>query len=276
MQQHWKRLADGVELAVTQTDKFKTGLLAVALTVPLSADTATTGALIPEVLYRGSRKYPDMEKLSAATDTLYGASLSTGVRQRGESQCVSVLCSFIDDRYALDGSAVLEPAAALMGEVLLDPDRQEVYAQNSAGAQTLLLARDNTARELVEEYGTKRGTKALGLITFHDGFQYFADAYGLTLLAAIEEEAGSEASAHEIVEITQLVREYEIPVIFTEVNGSDATAAAIARETGCQIAQLNMLMDGPDNSIGNYLSGITENAAVIINGFAGKEVVQQG
>ena len=23
MQQHWKRLADGVELAVTQTDKFK-------------------------------------------------------------------------------------------------------------------------------------------------------------------------------------------------------------------------------------------------------------
>ena len=43
------------------------------------------------------------------------------MRQRGESQCVSVLCGFIDDRYALDGSAVLEPAAALMGEVLLDP-----------------------------------------------------------------------------------------------------------------------------------------------------------
>lgn len=121
MQQHWKRLADGVELAVTQTDKFKTGLLAATLTIPLSADTATAGALIPEVLYRGSRAHPDMEKLSAATDGLYGASLSTGVRQRGESQCVSVLCGFIDDRYALDGSAVLEPAAALMGEVLLDP-----------------------------------------------------------------------------------------------------------------------------------------------------------
>ena len=67
MQQHWKRLADGVELAVTQTDKFKTGLLAATLTIPLSADTATAGALIPEVLYRGSRPHPDMEKLSAAT-----------------------------------------------------------------------------------------------------------------------------------------------------------------------------------------------------------------
>ncbi len=125
MQQYWKRLADGVELAVTQTDKFKTGLLAVTLTIPLSAASATAGALIPEVLYRGSRNYPDMERLSAAADALYGASLSTGVRQRGESQCVSVLCGFIDDRYALDGSAVLEPSAALMGEVLLDPATQE-------------------------------------------------------------------------------------------------------------------------------------------------------
>lgn len=62
-----------------------------------------------------------MERLSAATDALYGASLGTGVRQRGESQCISFLCSVIDDRYALDGSAVLEPAAGLMGEVLLDP-----------------------------------------------------------------------------------------------------------------------------------------------------------
>ena len=125
MEQHWKRLADGVELAVTRTDKFKTGLLSATLTIPLSEDTATAGALIPEVLYRGSRNYPDMERLSAAADGLYGASLNTGVRQRGESQCVSVLCGFIDDRYALDGSAVLEPAAALMGEVLLDPVLEE-------------------------------------------------------------------------------------------------------------------------------------------------------
>ncbi len=125
MQQHWKRLADGVELSAVRTDKFKTGLLAVTLTIPLSGETATAGALIPEVLSRGSRNHPDMERLSAATDALYGASLGPAVRQRGESQCVSFLSSFIDDHYALDGSAVLEPAAALMGEVLLDPVLQE-------------------------------------------------------------------------------------------------------------------------------------------------------
>ncbi len=125
MQQHWKRLADGVELAATRTDKFKTGVLSVTLTIPLNTQDATPGALIPEVLGRGSGRYPDMERLSAAADALYGASLGPVVRQRGESQCVSFLCSFIDDRYALDGSAVLEPAAELVGEVLLNPARQD-------------------------------------------------------------------------------------------------------------------------------------------------------
>ena len=121
MEQQCKQLADGVELLVNRTDKFKTGLLSATLTVPLRREDATAGALIPEVLYRGSRSCPDMERLSAATDALYGASLGTGVRQRGESQCISFLCSVIDDRYAQDGSAVQEPSSGILGEVLLDP-----------------------------------------------------------------------------------------------------------------------------------------------------------
>lgn len=152
MRQHWKRLADGVELAVNQTDKFKTGLLAVTLTIPLSADTATAGALIPEVLGRGSQNYPSMEKLSATADALYGASIGPAVRQRGESQCVSFLCSFIGDRYALDGSAVLEPAASLMGEVLLDPAtegglfRRDYVGSEGANLADRIQARVNDKR----------------------------------------------------------------------------------------------------------------------------------
>ena len=110
-----------------------------------------------------------------------------------------------------------------------------------------------------------------GLITFHDGFQYFAKAFHLPLLASIEEEAGSEASAHEIVEITQLVRAYDVPAIFTEVNGSDATANAIRRETGCRVDRLTMLMDGPDSDLETYCSGITGNLEAILSGFYGRE-----
>lgn len=116
-----RTLTDGVELIAVSTDKFKTSLLSVTLVVPLREETATATALTGEVLYRGSRLHPDIESISAATDELYGMSLSTMVRQKGESQCVGFLGSFLDDRFALDGKPVLEPAARLMGELLLDP-----------------------------------------------------------------------------------------------------------------------------------------------------------
>ena len=92
---------------------------------------------------------------------------------------------------------------------------------------------------------------------------------------SIEEEEGSEASAKEINEITALVKEYNLPVIFTEVNGSDATANAISRETGCAVAQLTMLMDGPDGGTlsDDYCGGLMENIRVIVNSFAGEEVL---
>ena len=105
------------------------------------------------------------------------------------------------------------------------------------------------------------------LITFHDGFQYFAEVYGFELLAAIEEEAGSEASAHEIVEITGLVNRYDIPAIFTEVNGSAATANSISRETGCQVRALNMIMDGEEAGVEGYVRAMDEILRTIWEAF---------
>ena len=116
-----KALAQQVELITVRTNKFKTGVFSVTLAVPLREETAAANALIGDVLYRGSRNYPDIESISRATDELYGASVGPGVRQRGESQCIGFSASFIDDRYALDGNAVLEPVLALVGELLLDP-----------------------------------------------------------------------------------------------------------------------------------------------------------
>lgn len=150
-----------------------------------------------------------------------------------------------------------------------DPEHESEYRSNRLPI-TDVLSRSFERTKGAMEYWR---AQIPGLITFHDGFQYFADALDLPLLASIEEEAGSEASAHEIVEITELVKEQEIPVIFTEVNGSDATAKAISRETGCRVAQLTMLMDGPEGDIEAYYNGLCGNIAAIINGFTGREVV---
>ena len=160
MERFHKTLADGVELVMTRTNQFKTGVFSVTLTVPLRADTATAYALIPDVLYRGSRNHPNMESLSAATDELYGASLGPAVRQRGESQCVGFQCSFIDDHYALDGMAVLEPAFALVGEILLDP-----YTENGVFYQDFVASEgSNLADRIAARVNDKRGWSIFRLV----------------------------------------------------------------------------------------------------------------
>ena len=82
------------------------------------------------------------------------------------------------------------------------------------------------------------------LITFHDGFGYFAEAFDLTILEAIEEESGSEASAQELKHLITLVDNHQLPAVFTEINGSVSAADVICAETDAEIYTLSMAMSG--------------------------------
>jgi len=182
-----KTLVPGVELVMSRTEQFKTGLISVTLTVPLKKETATANALIPDVLYRGSRKHPDIESLCAATDQLYGAALGPAVRQRGECQCISFLCSFIDDKYALDGVAVLEPAAELVGEVLLDPATENgVFRRDYVSGEGA-----NLADRIRSRVNDKRGWATFRLIQE----MCAGEAYALDKLGDAEEAETMEPEA---------------------------------------------------------------------------------
>lgn len=82
------------------------------------------------------------------------------------------------------------------------------------------------------------------IITFHDGFSYFAEAYDLTILEAVEEESGSEASAKELIHLIEEITHHNLPAIFTEKNGSDSAASIIAHETNTGCFSLDMAMSG--------------------------------
>ena len=116
-----RTLAPGVTLRAVQTKKFKTSMLALTFLEPLREDTAALNALLPKVLRRGTRAYPDMESLSAALDDLYGGTIEPIVRKKGEVQCAGFWGSFLDDAFVPPGTKLLEPAAALLGQLVLDP-----------------------------------------------------------------------------------------------------------------------------------------------------------
>lgn len=141
-----------------------------------------------------------------------------------------------------------------------DPEHAAAYQKNAdAASRRLTAVYDGWRRDqMLENTAYPRE-----LITFHDGFGYFADAFGLEMLKAIEEEEGSETSAQEIKEIVSLIGAHQIATIYTEVNGSDATAKAIARETGVSVGILSMLMSGEGGGLTPYLSGIEANIKTV-------------
>lgn len=114
----------------------------------------------------------------------------------------------------------------------------------------------------LDAYGTEtlKGLSCRKLITFHDGFAYFAQAFDLEILAAVEEESGSEASAKDLIQLIQLVRSNDLPAIFIEKNGSSAAATIICAETGANAFTLDMAMAGDSyfEAMYNNLNAIKE------------------
>lgn len=82
------------------------------------------------------------------------------------------------------------------------------------------------------------------IITFHDGFAYFAHAFDLTVLRSMEEESGREASAKALIELIEEVEYHSLPAVFTEKSGSVSAAGILSQETGCGVYTLDMAMSG--------------------------------
>ena len=118
------------------------------------------------------------------------------------------------------------------------PAHRDTFEANLAALLADIEALDHYAHEQLENLTTR------DMITFHDGFGYLADAFHLHILEAVEEESGSEASAQELKHLITIVREHELPAVFTECNGSTSAAEVIARETGAKLFTLDMAMGG--------------------------------
>ncbi len=115
-----------------------------------------------------------------------------------------------------------ENLAAALAE--LDPENAEKYLENGRLISQTYVDSAAAFRERLD------GLSCRELVTFHDGFAYFAEAYDLTILKSIEEEAGSEPSAKDIAATVDLIRAHRLPAIFVELGGPTSTANTIVRE----------------------------------------------
>ncbi len=115
-------LMPGVFLSHLRSDKFKTACMSLNLLTQLKRESAAMNALIPNVLARGTTRYPDMERLSARFDELYGAAVEPVNRRIGEVHCIGFFASFPEPAFLPGGEALLGEMSALMAEMLLSPN----------------------------------------------------------------------------------------------------------------------------------------------------------
>lgn len=115
------KLFPGVTLRCFRDDRFKQGAMSLQFLRPQCREEASLNALLPAVLLRGCKSAPDMRAITLRLDDLYGASVGALVRRIGDIQCTGLSCSFLGDRFALEGDAIFAPMAAFLEQLLLEP-----------------------------------------------------------------------------------------------------------------------------------------------------------
>ena len=111
----------GIRLRCIPDSRFKQGCLSLQLVRPMCRQEASLNALLPAVLLRGTRNYPDLRAITLHLDDLYGASVGTLVRRVGDYQTTGLYCGFMEDRFALEGDAILSPMLDFVRQLLLEP-----------------------------------------------------------------------------------------------------------------------------------------------------------
>lgn len=139
------RQANGIDLHVLRTNKFKTTTLVVLIEQALSAETVTKTALLAHVLKRATSRFPDSLALRQHLDYLYGAVFDVDVVKKGERQILQLYLEVPNEQFLSKEERLLEQAIQFVGDVLARP-----YVENGAFAEKYLAAEKETLRKRMD------------------------------------------------------------------------------------------------------------------------------
>lgn len=153
-----------------------------------------------------------------------------------ESESVSVI---IDNHESHDPHIWLDPVLAqeqvkIIRDALIeaDPEGKETYEKNT---ETFMKELQN----LHEDYqSTLEDAENRVFVVQHQAFGYIAERYHLKQIAIGGLSTEVEPSASRMAEIGNLVKEYNVPVIYYQQGANSAIAETVAGETGTETAVL--------------------------------------
>jgi zinc/manganese transport system substrate-binding protein len=147
------------------------------------------------------------------------------------------------------------------GLIAADPDGKAVYEANAAKYLAAIDAEDKAVKAAIANLPPARRK----IITSHDAFGYFADAYGLEVISPEGVSTESEASAQDVAKIIRQIRAEHIPAVFIENVTDRRLLDQIARETGAKIGGVlySDALSGPDGPAPTYLGMFKHNVGAL-------------
>lgn len=153
----------------------------------------------------------------------------------------------------------------------LDPANAETYELNAAAyleQLDLLYEWGAVAMEQIPEAQRV-------LVTSHDAFQYFADAFGMEVAAIQGLSTADEAGVGDVQEIVTLVVEREIPVMFVESSVPPNTIQSVQEAAAAQGWDVRIgvrvlysdAMGSSDQYGGTYVGMLVQNIITILQSF---------
>ena len=154
----------------------------------------------------------------------------------------------------------------------LDPGSGELYRANAAAYLAELEELDRYVREQVARVPQERRV----VITAHDAFGYFGEAYGFDVRGLQGISTASEAGAGDVQALAEFIAERRIPAIFVESSVSPRTISAVreaVRSRGFEVEVGGSLfsdaMGDEGTPEGTYVGMVRHNVDTIVAGLLG-------
>ena len=118
-----EEIKQGIKLHCIDTNKFKTNLMSVIITLPLSREKVTFDTVIPAVLKRGTANLKSQEEIAKKLENMYGASFDCGIEKIGDNHVIKFYLEALNDNFVPKNKLenISKDSIDLLLDIILNP-----------------------------------------------------------------------------------------------------------------------------------------------------------
>ncbi|MFO7523969.1 MAG: zinc ABC transporter substrate-binding protein [Ignavibacteriaceae bacterium] len=149
------------------------------------------------------------------------------------------------------------------GLIEVDPENSEYYSKNALAYKIQLDSLHSYAAEMISQIPEQYRI----LVTSHDAFRYFGEAYGIRVEALQGISTEAKAQTADVAELVDLIKKFNLPAVFIETSVNPKLLEQIASETQAKIGGVLFSDSIGDEGTagGSYIGAFKYNVETITN-----------